>query len=640
VTEPWTLPPKVAFQVVEHTWIAMADGVRLSARLWLPDVPAAPVVLEYIPYRKADGYRGHDDLWGPQLAAHGVAYARVDVRGSGDSEGLITDEYSQAELDDGCQIIAWLAEQPWCNGAVGMRGISWGGINTLQVAARAPPALRAIMPMCCCDNRFTDDAHYIGGALGHTNFQWGAAFKAVMAGPPSPDIRGPGWRDAWLARLEAAPPILETWLSHQRFDAYWQRGSVALDPGAIVCPTYVVGGWSDTYNNSVGSLLERLTVPHKGLIGPWGHTYPYTATPLGLDWAVEEVRWWRHHLMGEATGIMDEPMLRVFMPHQTASRALPAATPGRWIAEPGWPSTAVKARELHLTPAGLTDEPGPGEAVTVHGGRVVGLTKPEWLDRLPGEQSADDEQSALFDTLPMADSVEILGRPTVHLRLAADQSVAHVAVRLTEVTPDGRSWLIAYALRNLTHRDGHADPKPLTPGQVCDVDLAMGLIAHRFNAGSRIRIAISESLWPLVWPSPRPATLTIDLAGSRLTLPVRSIESEPAPFTIPERHTPPSPDGKAPVLQTAPDPDGVYRLSGRGGSELSEIAPGDPSSCHWSQTRESAWRVGGADCRLIAAYDLTADERSFRLTESLTASCGGEVIFERTARANVPRDLA
>ena len=200
----------------------MRDGVRLSVRLWIPrggERAPVPAVLEYIPYRKADAYRTHDDVWGPTLAARGIAYARVDVRGSGDSEGVMVDEYSAAELEDGCEVIAWLAKQAWCNGSVGMRGISWGGINTLQIATMHPLALKAIMPIGCCDDRYTDDAHYIGGALAQANLQWGVQFKAAMAGPPDPRVVGEGWEAMWRERLAATPSIIQTWTSHQHRDA-------------------------------------------------------------------------------------------------------------------------------------------------------------------------------------------------------------------------------------------------------------------------------------------------------------------------------------------------------------------------------------------------------------------------------------
>jgi len=262
--DAWKLPDKNPVRVIDNQWIGMKDGIQLSARLWLPDTAQpVPVVLEYIPYRKRDLYRTRDNAWGQQLAQYGIGYARVDARGSGDSQGILVDEYLDQELQDGVEVIAWLARQPWANGSVGMRGISWGGINTLQIAALEPPELKAVMPMCCTDTRYTDDAHYIGGALGLTDLQWGVQFKAVMAMPPDPAIVGESWRRQWQQRLDAAPPILEKWLSHQRDDAFWRRGSVSTDYRRIKCPVYIVDGWVDTYVNTVTRLLAQVTVPRK-----------------------------------------------------------------------------------------------------------------------------------------------------------------------------------------------------------------------------------------------------------------------------------------------------------------------------------------------------------------------------------------
>lgn len=199
----WVLPAKQPFKAIENTWIPLQDGTRLGVRLWIPEGAAqrpVPVVWEYLPYRKRDGVRKRDDATALNLAPYGVAFARVDVRGTGDSDGVITDEYSPAELNDGVECVAWLAAQPWSNGSVGMRGISWGGINSLQIAAMAPPALKAIMPMGCVDNRFMGDAHYIGGALAAENFKWGTYFKVDMAAPPDPQISGPDWETKWRRR--------------------------------------------------------------------------------------------------------------------------------------------------------------------------------------------------------------------------------------------------------------------------------------------------------------------------------------------------------------------------------------------------------------------------------------------------------
>ncbi len=306
----WSLPAKRAVRVIENEWIPMPDGARLAVRLWIPegaDAQPVPVVLEYLPYRKRDGVRARDEATAANLAPFGIAFARIDIRGTGDSDGVMTDEYDEPELRDAVDCIAWLARQPWCSGAVGMRGISWGGINSLQVAARRPPALKAIMSMGSVDNRFTGDAHYIGGALATENFKWGTYFKVYMGAPPDPDISGSEWERKWRERLEASPPILDRWTSHQRYDSYWQRGSVATDYAQIQCPVYIVNGWFDPYSAVTSTLLEGLSVPRKALVGPWGHLMPNLPRPLGLDWAHEEVRWWMQWLGGVDTGIMREP---------------------------------------------------------------------------------------------------------------------------------------------------------------------------------------------------------------------------------------------------------------------------------------------------------------------------------------------
>ena len=653
----WRLPPKRPINDPVTLWIPMADGVRLSARLWIPTgLEPVPAVLEYIPYRKTDSYRAHDDAWGPTLAGYGIAYVRVDVRGSGDSEGVLVDEYTDLELEDGCAIIAWLAERNWCSGQVGMRGLSWGGINTLQIAAMRPPALKAIMPMGCLDDRYTDDAHYIGGALGHTNFQWGIGFKVVMAGPPDPDVVGEAWEAMWRARLETTPPILQTWLEHQTYDDYWRRGSIREDWGAIRIPTYVVAGWQDTYSNPVGRLMASLHCPRKALIGPWGHTYPWSAQPHGLDWAHEEVRWWEHWLKGVETGIMDEPMLRAFMPYRAASEVVPDEIPGRWIAEAGWPPR-VTERAFYLTGRNLSDRPGPPETATFVADRVVGLTKPEWLDRPPVEQSPDDARSLVFHTPPLADNLEILGAPILRLRVGADRPVAKLAARLVEMTAEGESWLISYGLLNLTHRRSHADPKPLVPGEAYDVEIALSAITHRFQAGSRIGLAISESLWPLVWPSPEVVTLTLTLdETSSLILPVRPMEAEPAVFEIPELHTPPSDAARRPTAITEPISPGHYRIElnasptptllkstgttlARGRLETSEISEDDPNGCVWTHHASSSWKRGDWDCAVEAACELRSTVEDFILTESLTAKRGDDVIFERTTESRIKRHL-
>ena len=659
----WRLPEPAGVRVIENAWITMPDGVRLALQLWLPDVTGpVPVVLETVPYRKRDSTRAYSGWWGRQLASYGVAFARLDSRGSGDSEGLLLDEYLPQEQADAAEAIAWLAAQPWCNGQVGMRGVSWGGFITLQTAALAPPALKAIMPMCCSDCRYTDDAHYVGGSFALTGLKWATSFKAVTAAPPDPEIFGPGWEAAWMARLEAAPATAARWLGHQREDDYWRQGSVGFDPGAIRCPTYLVGGWVDPYNEAIPRLLAGLTVPTKALIGPWSHGYPAPAAPgPGLDWIYEEVRWWRHWLAGEATGVMDRPRIWAFIPEQSPIEAAPAPLPGRWVAETEWPSYAAP-RAFSLAPGRLVDGPGEAARLEIDGAGIVGLPTPEWVPfappEYPQEQSSDDALSLVFDTEPLPAALDLLGAPTLRLRLAADAPVARLAARLTEVTPDGRSWLVSYGVLNLTHRDGHAEPKPLAPGEFYDIELPLYLTARRLRPGSRIRLALSEALWPLLWPSPAAVKLSVDLEGASLRLPVRAADTAEPDFPIPIRPPGRAASGRGdPVIRRGLDDDGWVRFAEVWPPSRTEIAetgttlersgpnvqlqmrPGEPNTCLWRASQTSSYARGDWDCRIASEVEVTSSATTFEVREVVEARRGARIVFRREDTTTIPRDL-
>ncbi len=657
----WALPPKNEVKHLDLVRIPMSDGVRLCGRIWLPadaDTRPAPIVLEYIPYRTRDAYSAADDHWGETLASHGIGFARIDIRGSGDSEGILHDEYLASEQDDAVEIIAWLARQPWSNGAVGMRGISWGGFSTLQTAMRNPPALKAIMPMACSDRRYTDDAHYVGGCLGLTNFKWGVNFKGVMAGPPDPAIVGPGWATMWRERLEASPPIIARWTEHQHEDAYWRHGSLTFDYASIKCPTYVVGGWADAYVHSVPRLLEGLSCARKALVGPWGHTYAWLGGPgPALDWVHEEVRWWSHWLRGEATGIMDEPMLRFYLPSATPAQSAPGETPGHWAAEPLWPTRNVRMRPFHLTDAGLSPVPGPATVRRHKSNNAVGLATPEWVpfgqQEMPGDQNEDDRLSISYDLPPLEADAELLGVPVARLRLAADKPVAQVAVRLCKVLPDGRSWRLAYGLLNLTHRDSHAAPTPLTPGKPVDVTIPLGFIAQRLKAGERLRLAISEGLWPLVWPSPDSPTLTLYPDHAMLDLPMRVTPvAEPA-MPIASVSIPPdkgdvvvtttSEHGMLTVTGTWPDKTrkcaNGTELSGYGPNTTARISAGAPNSGIWSGNRVSRYRRGAWNCELHISFAVRSTASTFEVSESITALNNGVEIFARSSKRSLKRQL-
>src|ERR1700733_13558817 len=259
--------------VLENEWIPMSDGARLAARMFLPSsaqIEPTGAVLEYLPYRKRDVYRYRDDVVGPFLAKSGIAHVRVDIRGTGDSDGSAIDEYTAVEQADALTVIDWISRQPWCNGNVGMRGISYGAFTGLQAAEKAPAALKAILSTCGTELRYPDDIHYRGGCLIADQFVWGMQFQVILRGPPDPAIVGTErWRARWQQRLDPIEPLSIRWNEHQTLDAQWLSGSIR-DYGAIRCAIYHVGGTLDSYLPSVTRMMERAQhVPQKALIGPW-----------------------------------------------------------------------------------------------------------------------------------------------------------------------------------------------------------------------------------------------------------------------------------------------------------------------------------------------------------------------------------
>ncbi len=666
---------------IENLFIPLADGCRLAARIWMPDNAEqrpVPAILEYIPYRKRDFMRARDEPIHHYIAGHGYAAVRVDLRGSGDSDGVLIDEYHPQEQADAVEVIAWLAAQPWCNGKVGMTGISWGGFNSLQVAAAAPPALKAIISLCSADDRYSDDAHYMGGCLLNENQIWGTVLFGLNALPPDPEIVGSRWRDMWLQRLQHNRPFPAVWLSHQRRDDYWKQGSVCEDYSRVRCPVYAIGGWADGYSNAIGRLMAGLSGPRKGLIGPWAHAFPHNALPgPPIGYLQEALRWWDYWLKGIDTGIMDEPMLRAWMQDSVPPSPLHVERSGRWVAEKTWPSPRIEKRSWYLgEPAVLREAPGAAVPLEIQSPQTTGSTAGDWCGfgsegEAPMDQRADDGRSLVFDTPPLTEALEILGTPSVSLRLSASESQALVAVRLNDLAPDGTSSLVTYGVLNLSHRNSHERPRPPTPDELVDVTLNLNDIAHRFPAGHQLRLAISTSYWPLIWPAPKPFTLTVECGTSKLDLPLRT------PQVLDDQLRPFEPAEAAPTASAQfalkqheftrsyerdlTTHDTVYRLFSAGGDletgaimridainmdlghtveRVFSIGESDPLSARASIVERLMMRRGDWCIRIRAETELTAGTDQFRLRARLSAREGEaqEEIFTRDWDETIPRD--
>nr|WP_246849227.1 CocE/NonD family hydrolase [Rubellimicrobium arenae] len=652
------------FRVTEEPdlGIVLADGCRLSARVWRPEgAGPVPAILEFLPYRKRDGTVVRDALTHPWFAARGYACLRVDMRGNGDSDGLMEDEYSPQELSDACEVIAWIAAQPWCSGRVGMMGISWGGFNSLQVAALRPPALGAIITLCSTVDRYADDIHWKGGCLLNENLGWGATMWSYSSRPPDPALR-PDWREVWRARLEAEPFLPAVWLRHQRRDAYWRHGSVCEDFGAIRAATLAVGGWGDSYKNVPPALLEGLSAPVKAIIGPWIHKYPHFAVPEPrIGFLQEALRWWDRWLRDEPNGVEDDPAYRAYLMDGLRPATWYKERPGLWITEDSWPSPRIGTQHLEFGDRTLGPA-APFEIVLAspqHCGAEGGEFCAIWLGpEMPGDQRADDALSACFDSGALEET-DIVGAPVVTLRLRSDRPVAMVAVRLCHLHPDGASTRITWGALNLTHRDSHADPVPLVPGEEVEVRVTLDHIAYRLPAGHRLRVAVSSSYWPMFWPMPEPVTLT--LAGGGLDLPVRPrAEGDECAFPPPQAAEPlkerelraPSHVRRTEIDQRSgavtlviEDDFGMQENGDHGliyGSVLRErwsIHPDDPLSArgwvHWTQEI----RRDGIEMRTEATSEMWSDAGSFHLKGRLEAWEGTALIHARDVEESIPRDF-
>ena len=321
---------KRKLRIIPDMGIPLPDGVRLSARIWMPtDMPRPlPAILEYLPYRKTDGTAARDHGMHSHFARHDYVCLRVDRRGCGDSEGLFDDEYSEQELQDGVDVVNWIAAQEWCDGNVGMQGISWGGFNSLQIAARAPDPLKAVITIGSSVDRYCDDIHYKGGIQLSENIGWAAVVMSWFSMPPDPQVVGERWRDMWMTRLENTPFLAREWMRHPDRDAYWEHGSVCEDYSAIKAPVLAMGGMHDGYRNTVPLLAANLTAPIKGVAGPWSHKYPHISTiEPSIDYLGEALRWWDHWLKGVDTGVDRDPGYRVYVMDSVRPRPKPPSSP-------------------------------------------------------------------------------------------------------------------------------------------------------------------------------------------------------------------------------------------------------------------------------------------------------------------------
>lgn len=521
------------------------DEVRLSCDVYRPSGGRAPAILEHIPYRKDDLRAIDDREFGIRFASQGFAYVRLDVRGTGNSEGIALDEYTHREQQDGVEAVEWIAQRPWCSGEVGSWGTSYGGFTALQLASHRPPALKAIAAVYATDDRYTDDMHFSGGAacaleLAHYPLR----ILAMNALPPlpGPDESDEDFRARWLERIEGTPAWIERWMREQTDGVYWRNGSVAPDHERITCPVLLVAGWRDGYRTAMLRLARELRVEWRLLAGPWMHTLPDRGVPgPRYPFLREMLAWFRQHLSAAEPPVADTRPRAVFFLNGFDPPSRPPATvSGSWLGSDRWPEDDARPTVLHATP-GLTLAPDPAaeEATLVAPfDPTVGVTSGNWCPPppghgLPSDQRPDEARSLVFTSGPLTTPIDVLGTPTFAATFEHPGPAAIVAVKLADVAPDGQSQLVTSGVLNLSHVRSHTDPEPFAGP--AELEIILQATGWRFDRGHRIRLAIAGSDWPTVWPQPTNAPFAILLSPtSPATLLLPPLPSDARPVEVTE----------------------------------------------------------------------------------------------------------
>ena len=641
----------------------MPDRVRLNATLYLPDT-AGPhaTILEALPYRKDDLTQYHKPEYRRLCTEGGFVVARVDLRGTGSSEGIATDEYPASEQRDLCEVIEWLAGQPWSNGAVGMYGASYGGFNSIQVAMQRPAALKAIVPIYATDDRYTDDVHYYGGARRAWDFvDYPSYMVAMNALPPVPSIAGSDWRERWKERLESLEPWLLRWIEEQCDGPYWRHGSLRPNYDLIVCPTMIVAGWADGYRNATLRMLADLRVSARLLIGPWSHTSTETSLPgPHIDLVPELIRWFARWLRDEPNGIDEEPPILVFSRRSTRPAPDLAEMRGEWRFEEIWPPDRLAIETLRVLDAEAVGRGAATSDELVVRGDVGYTASMSCAGGLPfgqpWDQRRDEAFSIVYDWAPLDENLEILGYPEVELLVTSSAPVAYLSVKLCDVFPDGTSALVSRGFLNLTHRESSVRPEPLEPGRGYGVRIGMDATSWLFEPGHRVRLDVAGTDWPNAWTPPEPVTLAVTRKGSALSLPVlrgappSNAEPDLAPPTT--RREPADPaivwtfehDVLARRSRHVIDHGSTYDLEVGGSATeryrgLNTVSTEDPGNAAAEGNVSFELRWEEANVGATAHTRVVSDDRNYKVLIELEVTEDGAPAWSRTWERTVPRHL-
>ena len=620
--------------------VRMADGTRLAASFFLPRPRSRgerfPVLLELLPYRKDDSFYLRDYPLYSYFARRGFACVKVDVRGTGASDGPAPErEYSERELDDAVELIGQLAREPWSNGNVGMWGISWGGFNAIQVAMRKPPALKAILAAHASDNVFEDSVDYVDGAFHVDPYHLQVHSENGLPRPPDYPLDEAYFKERFDVR-----PWFFTYMKHQVDGEFWRKNALRRDYSQLRVPAYLIAGLLDGYRDAALRILEHATPPVKVEIGPWNHAWPNDGEPgPNYEWGYEATRWWDRWLKGRDTGIADGKQLTLFVREGHPPDALLKTTPGHWRTEE-WPIRRTSWLRLHAADdRTLRREPAAAGTASLKYLSSSGWVAGDWWGEATGDMRPDDAGSLTFDSPPLDRALEIVGFPRVSLRAAVDAPTAHFVARLEDVQPDGSVSLVAGAVLAASRRHDPLQPEPFLPDRSEDLALDLHFTTWTFQPGHRIRLAVSNAQFPMIWPTPYPMTATLRVGDSATTvdLPVIPFEERPRPVLRPPESREKRPDARYSECQSWPEgrleigrepvtSKGTYQWEGECGWEIGprryrvsekdyyETNDARPAESRYRGDESYAIEMPRRSLELKTVLEVRSDETSFLVT--------------------------
>ena len=647
--------------------ITVRDGIGLAADIYMPTngVGKFPALLEALPYRKDDLTASSHSEEYLRLASEGnFVVCRLDLRGTGSSHGVATDEYPLSELDDLADVINWLATQPWSNGRVGMFGYSYSGFNSLQAACTRPKALKAICAIYATDDRYTDDGHYMGGSLRAIDLvDYCHYMTACNLLPPVPAVFGDDWLEEWKMRFEKNQPWLLNWLEQQHDGPYWRHGSLRPDYERIECPTMIVAGWADGYRNNTFRTFEALKCEKSLLLGPWSHSSPSTSRPgPHIDLVAEMIVWFNRWLKNSDEAnkktVPSEPPIRIFIRHSTRPNPDLAMFNGEWRYEDSWPPKRLQTKVLTIT--------GPGVDVIATKSDVGAAAWNSCAGGLPwgqpDDQREDDAWSLTYEWPVDKNSIEVIGHALAKLRLAVDQPVASLSVKLCDVFPDGTSALVTRGFLNLCHRKSSTNPTALTPGRFEDITIEFEATSWVFPVGHKIRLSITGADWPNIWSPPQQFSLQVERQSLELNLSIVEGQGAGTPMFAPvikpdkTQAIEPTTDTSLPTewrverdilrrITTARTSYGGHS-SIRDAGTADELYAGevgvstvDPANSWVTATTryELAWTE--ATCLVEARLQMNSDTETFQVTIEVDAKLDGVEFAKRQWNRVIPRRL-